>query len=304
MRMRHLAAPLCLAGLISSMTGALAAPAEVLAAVNLRTGPGAQYYTLMTLPPGAPVEIYGCLNDDAWCDVGYGNTRGWISSRYLGTVRNWAPEDQIMRPPVFSPPPIYREPPVYANPPPVYRQPPQDAYPGDIYIEPPPVYVYRPPAGMGPAMPDLPQPNVGVYRVRPQGTLRAAPPPVVTGPPMPELPQPNGTYRAAPQTAPRVASTPPATVRPAPVAPPIATQPTVTQPTAPVTPPVATQPTVPSVTQPPPTVTQPAAPSVATSAPQATPTTPPATEAKPKYGSALGKPGAPCKWVNGVCRND
>lgn len=271
MRLRHLAAPLCLAGLISSTTGALAAPAEVLAAVNLRTGPGQQYYAIMTLPPGTPIEIYGCLNETNWCDVGYGNTRGWLASRYIDTARDWSPEDQIMQPPVFSPPPIYREPPVYANPPPVYRVPrwePQQAYPGGVYIEPPPTYVYRPPAAEGPQMPDLPQPDVGVYRPRPH--LQ----------PMPQVAQP-----------PVVASTPPATVRPALVAPSTA----VTQPssppiaTQPSSPPIATQPAVPSVTQPPPTVATSAA---------------PATQAQPKYGGAAGKPGAPCKWVNGVCRND
>ncbi len=273
MRTRHLAVPLFfLAGLISSTTGALAVPAEVLAAANLRTGPGAQYYPLMTLPPGAPVEIYGCLNDDSWCDVGYGNTRGWLASRYLGTARNWSAEDQIMRPPVFSPPPIYREPPVYANPPPVYREPPpayrgpgwepQDAYPGNVYIEPPPTYVYRPPVVTGPPMPELPQPNAGVYRARPQP--RTAPP-AAAHPPV-------------------VASTPPATAQPAPTAP----APSVTQPSAP-TPSTTTPATV-------------ATPSTATSGQSAT--APSTTDAKPKYGSAVGKPGAPCKWVNGVCRND
>lgn len=283
MTMRRLAAPLCLAGLISSTTGALAAPAEVLAAVNLRTGPGAQYYPIVVLPPGTPVDIYGCLNDDSWCDVGYGNTRGWLASRYLGTVRNWSPEQQIMRPPVFSPPPIYREPPIYANPPPVYRQPPpvyrepqwappQEAYPGDVYIEPPPVYVYRPPITAGPPMPDLPQPDVGVYRARPQVAPRVVTPPVV-------------------------ASTPPTTVRPAPVAPSV----TVTQPSAPI----ATQSAVPTVAQPAQTpLATTSGQSVAASSQPAAPVTPPATEAKPKYGGAVGKPGAPCKWVNGVCRND
>lgn len=264
MWMRRLAATLCLAGLTSSATGALAAPAEVLAAVNLRTGPGAQYYAIMVLPPGAPVEIYGCLNDDSWCDVGYGQTRGWIASRYLGTVRNWSPERRILRPPVLTPPPIYREPPVYANPPPVYREPewgPPDVYQGEVYIEPPPGYVYRPPVVVGPPMPALPQPDVGIYPAKPRS--QAAPPPA-TRPPV-------------------VAATPPATQ---PATPPA----TVTQPAAP-----STTPQTDSSGQPSASAGQPAAPVT---------TTPSPTEAKPKYGGAVGKPGAPCKWVNGVCRND
>lgn len=275
MRMRRLAPMLCLAGLIFSTTGALAAPAQVLAAVNLRTGPGAQYFPIMVLPPGAPVEIYGCLNDNSWCDVGYGDMRGWLSSRYLGSTRGWTPERQIMRPPVVTPPPIYREPPVYANPPPVYRAPDWDEpYPAEVYIEPPPVYVYRPPVGVGPPMPDLPQPDVEVYREQPR--LRAAPP-----------------ASTAPTAPPMVVSTPPPTTRAAPTTPSIITnRPTATAPAA--------QPAAPSPTPSEPTFATTAQPSApATTSPTTQPTT-----AKPTYGGAVGKPGAPCKWVNGVCRND
>ncbi|WP_026784351.1 SH3 domain-containing protein [Pleomorphomonas koreensis] len=254
MRMRHLAVPFCLAGLIPSTTGALAAPAEVLAAVNLRTGPGAQYYTIMTVPPGAPVEVYGCLGDNSWCDVGYGDARGWLSSRYLGAAGAWYPERPILRPPVLQPPPIYREPRVYANPPPVYRPPvyetpvygdsgwdDEEAYPDGAYIAPPPAYVYRPPVTVMPA-----PPGITVYRARPEAPVAGQP------------------------------SMPPATAN----APPAITQPT------PVPPAAATPP----------------APTTGQSASAASPST--TAGPKPKYGSAVGKPGAPCKWVNGVCRND
>ncbi|PKR88264.1 hypothetical protein CXZ10_15830 [Pleomorphomonas diazotrophica] len=277
MRMPRLAALLCLAGLFPSTTGALAAPAEVLAAANLRTGPGAQYQALMVLPPGTPVEIYGCLGDDSWCDVGYGNMRGWLSARYLGSVRHWSPERRIMRPPVFSPPPIYREPPVYANPPPVYDGPGwggPEPYPGDVYIEPPPVYVYRPPVTVRPAMPPLPQPDVGVYPANPH----PAPPSAVAGrPPVAARPEP---YPMPTVTGP---ATPP-TARPEPYP-----MPTVTSPPAPTT----TRPTAN------PNQSVSSSGQLAPSAPA-----PSTTDAKPKYGSAQGKPGAPCKWVNGVCRND
>ena len=180
MRMRRLAAPLCLAGLISSTTAALAAPAEVLAAVNLRTGPGAQYYTIMVVPPGAPVEVYGCLGDGSWCDVGYGDARGWLSSRYLGAADAWEPERPMLRPPVLQPPPIYREPRVYANPPPVYDDPGwEEADPDSVYIEPPPAYVYRPPATVV-----VPPPGITVYRGRPEAPVAVQPstPPAVVQP--------------------------------------------------------------------------------------------------------------------------
>lgn len=274
MRMPHLAAMLCLAGLFPSTTGALAAPAEVLAAVNLRTGPGAQYQALMVLPPGSPVEIYGCLADDSWCDVAYGQTRGWLSARYLGSVRHWSPERRILRPPIFSPPPIYREPPVYTNPPPVYGRPDwgPEPYSGDVYIEPPPVYVYRPPV-VGRPMPPLPQPDVGLYPANP----RPGPSAVPGRPPVAARPEPYPPVAARPEPY-----TPP-TARPEPYP-----MPTVTGPNAP-----STQPA------PDPNQSVSSSGQLAPSAP-----TPSTTDAKPKYGSAQGKPGAPCKWVNGVCRND
>ena len=258
MRMRRLAAPLCLAGLISSTTGALAAPAEVLAAVNLRTGPGAQYYTIMVVPPGAPVEVYGCLGDNSWCDVGYGDARGWLSSRYLGAAGAWEPERPMLRPPVLQPPPIYREPRVYANPPPVYRPPVYDAPvyndpgwdeadPDGVYIEPPPAYVYRPPVTVM-----VPPPGITVYRPRPEAPIAVQP---------------------------STPSAPPAVVQPKPVPPAVTTAKPAAPSTPGATPPAAGQ-----------------------SASTVTPST--TADPKPKYGSAVGKPGAPCKWVNGVCRND
>ncbi len=64
---------------------ASAAPARVTTNVNLRTGPGTEYYPILVLPAGAPVELYGCLNGYTWCDVSYGRERGWVSSRYLST---------------------------------------------------------------------------------------------------------------------------------------------------------------------------------------------------------------------------
>lgn len=64
---------------------ASASPAQVTANINLRAGPGTQYYPIVVLPAGAPVELYGCLQSYTWCDVSYGRDRGWVSSRYLST---------------------------------------------------------------------------------------------------------------------------------------------------------------------------------------------------------------------------
>jgi len=66
-------------------TVANAAPAQVTANVNLRTGPSTQYYPILVLPAGISVEVYGCLAGYTWCDVSWGQNRGWISSRYLSS---------------------------------------------------------------------------------------------------------------------------------------------------------------------------------------------------------------------------
>ena len=73
------------AATIAAPVAASAAPARVTANVNLRAGPGTEYYPIVVLPAGAPVELYGCLQGYTWCDVSFGRERGWVSSRYLST---------------------------------------------------------------------------------------------------------------------------------------------------------------------------------------------------------------------------
>lgn len=259
------------------LTGAaLATPAEVTAPTNLRTGPAVGYPVLTLLAPGSPVEIYGCLDDVDWCDVGYGELRGWMSSRFLASARRWYPERPMLTPPVFSPPPIYAEPPVYANPPPIRRPPvyaepdygwaPAPVDPG--YIVPPPGFVYRPPV--------MAAPPVAVYPTRPLA------------------PRPHMAPRP-----PEVATAPPALRPSQPVVPPGST-PSVNPPLA--SPPLASPPATVTPQQPLPSTSANASPPV--TAPTTMPATTPAKPVAPKYGSAVGKPGAPCKWVNGVCRSD
>jgi len=50
---------------------------------NLRAGPGRDYPVVLQVPPGRPVEVAGCLEDYAWCDVIAGSDRGWM---YSGTL--------------------------------------------------------------------------------------------------------------------------------------------------------------------------------------------------------------------------
>ncbi|MFT3762773.1 MAG: SH3 domain-containing protein [Pseudoxanthomonas sp.] len=82
--MKKLAATALVAlGMLAVPAIASAETAYTNASVNLRTGPDAGYPRIVTLRAGQRVEIYGCINDWSWCDVGVGRERGWISSGYL-----------------------------------------------------------------------------------------------------------------------------------------------------------------------------------------------------------------------------
>ncbi|HEV2977097.1 MAG TPA: SH3 domain-containing protein [Casimicrobiaceae bacterium] len=46
-------------------------------------GPSSEYPPIGQLPVNAAVELFGCLSDWSWCDVGFGPNRGWI---YAGDI--------------------------------------------------------------------------------------------------------------------------------------------------------------------------------------------------------------------------
>jgi len=54
--------------------------------VNIRGGPDTTYPPVAVLPPGAPVDVQGCLDDWSWCDVVFGDDRGWVYAPYLSYV--------------------------------------------------------------------------------------------------------------------------------------------------------------------------------------------------------------------------
>lgn len=60
---------------------ASAATAYVSASVNVRSGPGANYGRLATLPAGIAVNAGSCRN--GWCQIYNGNSVGFISARYV-----------------------------------------------------------------------------------------------------------------------------------------------------------------------------------------------------------------------------
>jgi uncharacterized protein YraI len=52
----------------------------------VRAGPNTQYPVVAQVGTGAPVEVFGCLDDWSWCDVGYSDLRGWVYGPYLNYV--------------------------------------------------------------------------------------------------------------------------------------------------------------------------------------------------------------------------
>src|SRR5215211_1316267 len=78
--------------------------------VNVRSGPGTNYYVITTAPAGAWVNVASCV--PGWCQVGYRGITGWMASSFI--ARSAAP--RYYPPP---PPPVYYAPP----PPPVVYYP-------------------------------------------------------------------------------------------------------------------------------------------------------------------------------------
>ena len=70
------------AGLLVVSTGfALAAPAVVQSAVNLRAGPGVDFPVITAMQAGAPVNVMGC--GENWCRVAFAGTVGFADRDFL-----------------------------------------------------------------------------------------------------------------------------------------------------------------------------------------------------------------------------
>lgn len=62
--------------------------------VNVRAGPAGNYPTVMRLPPGTYVQVYGCTSGYRWCDVvASDGQRGWAlgGSLYYPYEDRWVP---------------------------------------------------------------------------------------------------------------------------------------------------------------------------------------------------------------------
>jgi hypothetical protein len=79
---------LAAAALMAAAGSAAAAPGVATGNVNLRTGPGAGYARIATIPAGARVNVFRCAR---WCEVAYAGQRGWASASYIARARTAPP---------------------------------------------------------------------------------------------------------------------------------------------------------------------------------------------------------------------
>ena len=68
------------AALLALCAGAWAQNAMTTTPTDLYAGPDDSYPEVAELDSNTPVQVYGCLDDWSWCDVGYEDARGWLYS--------------------------------------------------------------------------------------------------------------------------------------------------------------------------------------------------------------------------------
>jgi uncharacterized protein YraI len=66
--------------LLTLCAGAWAQNAMTTTSADLYAGPDDSYPMVAQLDSNTPVQVYGCLDDWSWCDVGVEDTRGWLYS--------------------------------------------------------------------------------------------------------------------------------------------------------------------------------------------------------------------------------
>lgn len=50
---------------------------------NVEAGPAPDYPVVGSFGAGTPVTLYGCVGGYSWCDVSYGDARGWVDGSQL-----------------------------------------------------------------------------------------------------------------------------------------------------------------------------------------------------------------------------
>ncbi len=64
-------------------TSALADEGYVTGDMNLRAGPDISYPVVDLIPAGEPVSVQGCTDGYEWCDVIWGDERGWVAGNFI-----------------------------------------------------------------------------------------------------------------------------------------------------------------------------------------------------------------------------
>jgi len=217
--LRARAIRLCAAAIGAAALGPVGAPAlaqipvtaTLTAGVHLRAGPSIFYPSVMILPPGAVVQVFGCEQGFNWCDVQVGFNRGWVDAAFLLAQTPRGPVLIASSPMVVGVPIVpfvfntywstwYPTRPWYARrahyfnywnrfphgrPPPIYRPRPR-----------PPMVRPPPPMARPPMRPPVVRPPPGSVRPPPGSSPPGRPPP--SRPPPGQTPPPS--TRPAPGT--------------------------------------------------------------------------------------------------------
>ena len=77
--------------LAGASSAALADDGYVTGNVTMYAGPDMSYPAVETIPAGEPVAIEGCDDGYGWCDVIWGEDRGWIPGNYIQYEYNGQP---------------------------------------------------------------------------------------------------------------------------------------------------------------------------------------------------------------------
>ncbi|WP_322414878.1 SH3 domain-containing protein [Mesorhizobium huakuii] len=118
-----------LAAVLGTSGAAFAYSAHTTTNLNVRSGPGAGYAKVGTLPAGFRVNVSGC--EPGWCRIHGGGISGWASSGYLAQAHAVRPPVIIVHPP-HRPPHWHHRP--HHRPP--HHRPPHKPRPGKCKIAP------------------------------------------------------------------------------------------------------------------------------------------------------------------------
>jgi uncharacterized protein YraI len=82
--MTSIRSSLLLAAFVCAIPSAvLAQEAYTNRTANVRAGPDQTYPVVAQLPPGVGLQVMGCIEGYSWCDVVFGDNRGWV---YAGSL--------------------------------------------------------------------------------------------------------------------------------------------------------------------------------------------------------------------------